>query len=47
MTSTIAPKSRKSSFFEAIQPFWIGGLSGMIATAILQPIDMTKVIIQI
>ena len=30
-----------------IQPFVIGGLSGMYATCIIQPIDMIKVSIQL
>lgn len=41
---------QSSSFQKAldiIQPFWIGGLSGMIATSVVQPIDMIKTVIQI
>jgi|688.fasta_scaffold215414_3 solute carrier family 25 oxoglutarate transporter 11 len=30
-----------------IQPFWIGGLSGMIATCVIQPVDMIKIVIQL
>lgn len=47
MTSQVAEKSSRDKFFDAIQPFWIGGLSGMIATSIIQPIDMIKVVIQL
>ena len=35
------------SFADAIQPFVIGGLSGCVATSIIQPMDMIKVRIQI
>ena len=47
MTSQTPQKSGATKFFDAIQPFWIGGMSGMFATCIIQPIDMIKVIIQI
>jgi solute carrier family 25 oxoglutarate transporter 11 len=47
MTSQPTEKSSKDRFLDAIQPFWIGGLSGMIATCVIQPIDMVKVIIQL
>ena len=47
MTSKSAEKSGLSKFLDAIQPFWIGGLSGMIATSVIQPIDMIKVTIQL
>lgn len=50
MTSQTPPAVQKSSsqkFFDAIQPFWIGGLSGMMATCVVQPIDMIKVTIQL
>lgn len=30
-----------------IQPFWIGGLSGMFATCVIQPVDMIKIVIQL
>lgn len=47
MTSQATEKSSKDKFLDAIQPFWIGGLSGMTATCFIQPIDMIKVIIQL
>lgn len=47
MTSPPAEKGGLSKFLDAIQPFWIGGLSGMIATSVIQPIDMIKVTIQL
>lgn len=47
MTSLPVQKSSKDKILDAIQPFWIGGLSGMIATCFVQPIDMVKVIIQL
>lgn len=48
MTSQkITQKSSVDKFLDAVQPFWIGGLSGMIATSVIQPIDMVKVLIQI
>lgn len=34
-------------FAKAAQPFVIGGLSGMFATCIIQPVDMVKVTIQL
>lgn len=36
-----------SKFFDVVQPFIIGGTSGMFATCIIQPIDMIKVSIQL
>lgn len=39
--------SGADKFLDAIQPFVIGGLSGMFATCIIQPIDMIKVSIQL
>eukprot|EP01017_Pseudomicrothorax_dubius_P039815 TRINITY_DN6157_c0_g1_i3.p1 TRINITY_DN6157_c0_g1~~TRINITY_DN6157_c0_g1_i3.p1 ORF type:complete len:265 (+),score=81.78 TRINITY_DN6157_c0_g1_i3:137-931(+) len=36
-----------SSIIDVIQPFAIGGLSGMLATAVIQPIDTVKVRIQL
>lgn len=42
-----SPKSGTSKFLDAIQPFVIGGLSGMFATCIIQPMDMIKVSIQL
>lgn len=47
MTSQPAEKSSRDKFLDAIQPFWIGGLSGMIATCVIQPVDMIKVVIQL
>lgn len=47
MTSQPAEKSGLTKFYDAVQPFWIGGLSGMIATCVVQPIDMIKVLIQL
>jgi len=53
MTSTTTPQqtpTQKSSmdvFLDTIQPFVIGGLSGMFATSIIQPVDMIKVSIQL
>ena len=35
------------SFFETIRPFMFGGISGMTATACIQPIDTVKVRIQL
>jgi hypothetical protein len=35
------------SFWDIAQPFVIGGLSGCIATSIIQPVDMIKVTIQL
>ena len=42
---TTQPKSNK--FLDAIQPFVIGGASGMLATCVIQPVDMIKVTIQL
>lgn len=39
--------AKKKSLLDIVQPFIIGGLSGCIATTIIQPIDMIKVQIQI
>jgi hypothetical protein len=36
-----------SKILDVIQPFVIGGLSGMFATCFIQPIDMIKLTIQI
>jgi solute carrier family 25 (mitochondrial oxoglutarate transporter), member 11 len=38
---------RKETIVDKIRPFVIGGLSGMVATCIIQPIDTVKVRIQI
>jgi solute carrier family 25 oxoglutarate transporter 11 len=40
-------KSSTDKFLDSIQPFVIGGLSGMFATCIIQPVDMIKVTIQL
>eukprot|EP00474_Spongospora_subterranea_P008797 CRZ09255.1 hypothetical protein [Spongospora subterranea] len=37
----------KNPYWAAAQPFVLGGLSGMIATTCIQPIDMVKVSIQL
>lgn len=42
-----APKSTTDKFLDSIQPFVIGGVSGMFATCIIQPVDMIKVTIQL
>lgn len=47
MTSQPAEKSGLNKFLDTIQPFWIGGLSGMLATCVVQPVDMIKVTIQL
>jgi solute carrier family 25 oxoglutarate transporter 11 len=41
-----APSST-NKLLDSIQPFVIGGLSGMFATCIIQPVDMIKVSIQL
>jgi hypothetical protein len=40
-----APK--KSTVWKSIKPFVNGGASGMLATCVIQPIDMVKVRIQL
>ena len=52
VTPTLSPviltnRGKGSKFLDMIQPFVIGGLSGMYATCIIQPIDMIKVSIQL
>lgn len=47
MTTAVAEKSSMDKFLDGIQPFVIGGASGMFATCIIQPIDMIKVVIQL
>lgn len=45
-----APKSEPSfmdKFLKSAEPFVIGGLSGMFATCVIQPVDMIKVTIQL
>ena len=46
-SSTPTPSSGFSKVFDVIQPFIIGGSSGMFATCIIQPVDMIKVSIQL
>lgn len=36
-----------SSYLHKLKPFLIGGGSGMLATCVIQPIDMVKVRIQL
>ena len=40
-------KSSMDKFLDSIQPFVIGGVSGMFATCLIQPVDMIKVSIQL
>lgn len=47
MTTQTPQKSTADKVLDRIQPFVIGGLSGMFATCIIQPIDMVKVTIQL
>ena len=47
MTSPAPAKSSMDKFLDSIQPFAIGGVSGMFATCIIQPVDMIKVTIQL
>lgn len=49
MTSNppVAEKSTLTRIVDFVQPFWIGGLSGMLATCVIQPVDMIKVVIQL
>jgi len=46
-TTKSTTKSSTDKFLDSIQPFVIGGLSGMFATCIIQPVDMIKVTIQL
>jgi solute carrier family 25 oxoglutarate transporter 11 len=46
-TPTPVAKSSTDKFLDSIQPFLIGGFSGMFATCIIQPVDMIKVTIQL
>jgi len=46
-STTPTPSSGFSKFLDVIQPFIIGGSSGMFATCIIQPVDMIKVSIQL
>jgi solute carrier family 25 oxoglutarate transporter 11 len=43
----MAKKSEPPAAWKAAKPFFNGGLSGMFATCIIQPIDMVKVRIQL
>jgi len=49
MASHPAPAKRTglAAFWDSIQPFWIGGLSGALGTCVIQPIDTVKVRIQL
>lgn len=49
MTSNpnVTEKSASQRVLDFIQPFWIGGLSGMLATCVIQPVDMIKIVIQL
>jgi hypothetical protein len=47
MSQSKSLESKLKQVFDAVQPFWIGGLSGMLATSVVQPIDMIKTVIQI
>lgn len=44
---TAPQKSSMDKFLDSIQPFVIGGVSGMFATCVIQPVDMIKVTIQL
>jgi solute carrier family 25 oxoglutarate transporter 11 len=46
-TPAVAQTISGSKILDVIQPFVIGGLSGMFATCIIQPVDMIKVSIQL
>lgn len=47
-SSPVTPqKSTFTKFVDTVQPFWIGGLSGVLATCVIQPVDMIKVVIQL
>jgi hypothetical protein len=48
MTSEkIQEKTNIQKILDVIQPFWIGGFSGMVATCVIQPVDMIKTVIQL
>lgn len=47
MTSNPPEKTNLQKVLDFIQPFWIGGLSGMVATTVIQPVDMIKTVIQL
>lgn len=46
-TPAVAQQNSGSKILDVIQPFVIGGVSGMFATCIIQPVDMIKVSIQL
>ena len=39
--------TKKDKVLDVIQPFMIGGVSGCLATCVVQPIDLVKVRIQL
>lgn len=43
MTSSPTEGFSLKKVFDIIQPFWIGGLSGILATCVIQPVDMIKI----
>jgi len=43
MTSSTEGGSSLKRVLDIIQPFWIGGLSGVLATCVIQPVDMIKI----
>jgi solute carrier family 25 oxoglutarate transporter 11 len=45
--STPSQKSLSTRIADAVQPFAIGGFSGICATTVIQPIDTVKVRIQL
>ncbi len=47
MSENQGKKKFSSKFLDWTLPFALGGFSGMIATSVIQPIDMIKVRIQI
>lgn len=46
-SSPAAAKPKKKTAWKTVEPFILGGLSGMFATCIIQPMDMVKVRIQL
>ena len=42
-----ADTSPKNSIWKAVKPFLNGGASGMLATCVIQPVDMVKVRLQL
>ncbi|KAJ3239528.1 hypothetical protein HDU81_005755 [Chytriomyces hyalinus] len=47
MSNTASTQSAAPSAWSVVQPFVLGGASGMVATAVIQPVDMVKVRIQL